>query len=333
MKNNAVQGLRGYLMIWIVLFHYTSRYPSLYPSDDIYMPIHFENGGDVGIVIFFIISGFFLAKGLYNLEKSKLKFLEFCKHKYMRLWPSYIVSIILIFVCVRIFGLPGRESSITTLLIDALFIYHPIVGYVDLSHWFIAHLIFVQCFLGFMFSIVQGNKKKIQFRLLIISFNIFFVLLALPQTTSHTLCVVDTFIPFKSTLAVLIGVGIYQYSKGKEYVDLMLIVISVCILMFLLSQMLILVYSILFYMLLNIDNIVTRKIFQNKLIIEIGNMSFYWYLIHQNIGYIFLNEVKSLYGGVSLEYWIPIVCIITFALGYIVKSLEQLILDRIYGAK
>lgn len=284
-------------MIWIVLFHYTSRYPSLYPSDDIYMPINLENGGDVGIVIFFIMSGFFLAKGLYGLEKSMLKFLDFCKHKYMRLWPSYIVSIILIFVCVRIFGLSGRESSITTLLIDALFIYHPMFGYVDLAHWFIAHLVFVQCFLGFMFSIVQGNKKKILFRLLIISFNIFFVLLALPQTTSHTLDVVDTFIPFKSTLAVLIGVGIYQYRKGKEYVDLMLIVISVCILMFLLSQMLILAYSILFYMLLNKDNIATRKIFQNKLIIEIGNMSFYWYLIHQNIGYIFLNKVKSLYGG------------------------------------
>lgn len=297
MKNNAVQGLRGYLMIWIVLFHYTTRYPSLYPSYDIYMPINLENGGDVGIVIFFIISGFFLARGLYGIERSMLKFLDFCKHKYMRLWPSYIVSIILIFVCVRIFGLPGRESSITTLLIDAFFIYHPMFGYVDLAHWFIAHLVFVQCFLGFMFSIVQGNKKKILFRLLIISFNIFFVLLALPQTTSHTLGVVDTFIPFKSTLAVLIGLGIYQYRKGKEYVDLMLIVISVCILMFLLSQMLILVYSILFYMLLNKDNIATRKIFQNKLIIEIGNMSFYWYLIHQNIGYIFLNKVKSLYGG------------------------------------
>lgn len=333
MKNNSVQGLRGFLMIWIVLFHYTSRYPALYPSDDIYMPIHFENGGDVGIVIFFIISGFFLAKGLYNLERSKLKFLEFCKHKYMRLWPSYIISIIMIFICISLFGLPGRESTITTLLIDALFIYHPMVGYVDLAHWFIAHLIFVQCFLGFLYSVTKYDKRQYLFRLLIVCFNVFYIILTVPQLSSHAIMVIDTFIPFKSTLAVLVGIGIYQYRKEKKHMDLLLTIFSVCILVLLLAQILILVYFLLFYLLLDKDNTATKIIFQNKLIIEIGNMSFYWYLIHQNIGYILLNKINTLSGGATSEYWILIVCTVTFCMGYLVKFLETIVVNKIYDSK
>ena len=101
MRNLSIQGLRGYLMIWIVLFHYTTRYPILYPSANMEMPIRFENGGEVGIVIFFAMSGFFLAKGLLGLDSSNKKLLEFCMHKYLRLWFPYVVSTILIFICIK----------------------------------------------------------------------------------------------------------------------------------------------------------------------------------------------------------------------------------------
>lgn len=321
-------------MIWIVLFHYTTRYPILYPSANMEIPIRFENGGEVGIVIFFIISGLFFAKGLFELESSYTKLFEFCKHKYLRLWFPYVVSIILIFICINIFGLSGRECSLKTFLIDVFFIYHPTIGYVDLAHWFIAHLIFVQCFLGVIFYKVRKCNRVKLFRILIICFNLLFVILSIPQAPSHGILVIDTFIPFKSTLAVLVGIGIYLYRRDKVKIDLMLVSFTICSLSIWLSQVLICVYSILFYLLLSSENKIVKSIFQNKTIIEIGNMSFYWYLIHQNIGYIFLNKIKILYqGGATTEYWILIVCAVTFCMGYLVKFLETMVVNKIYGSK
>lgn len=43
-KNLGIQGLRGLLMIWIVLFHFTTRYGQLYPNKINYT-IEFSNGG------------------------------------------------------------------------------------------------------------------------------------------------------------------------------------------------------------------------------------------------------------------------------------------------
>lgn len=320
-------------MIWIVLFHYSTRYPKLYPSVNMDMPIHFENGGEVGIVIFFIISGFFLAKGLFGLESSNTKLFEFCKNKYLRLWFPYAISILLIFVSINVFGLPGRECSLKTFMIDVLFIYHPMIGYVDLAHWFIAHLIFVQCFLGIIFYKVKNVNRVKLFRTLIICFNLLFVILTMPQTASHGILVIDTFVPFKSTLAVLVGIGIYLYKRDKRMVDLMLVVLTICSLAILLSQFLICAYSVLFYLLLSGDNKILKPIFQNRIITEIGNMSFYWYLIHQNIGYILLNKINTLSGGTTSEYWILIVCAVTFSLGYLVKFLETMFVNKIYGSK
>lgn len=251
-------------MIWIVLFHYTTRYPILYPSVNMNMPIRFENGGEVGIVIFFIISGFFLAKGLLGLEPSNTKLFEFCKHKYLRLWFPYVFSIILIFISIKIFGLEGRECSFKTFLIDVFFIYHPMVGYVDLAHWFIAHLIFVQCFLGVIFYKVKRCNRAKMFRILIIIFNLLFIILSIPQTRTHGILVIDTFVPFKSTLAVLVGIGIFLYRRGKRKIDLMLITLTMCSLSILLFQVLICVYSILFYLLLSSENKIVKLIFQNN---------------------------------------------------------------------
>lgn len=333
MKNLSIQGLRGYLMIWIVLFHYTSRYPALYPSANIDFPVRFENGGEVGIVVFFIISGFFLAKGLLGLEASNTKLLEFCKHKYLRLWIPYVISIILIFIGVKIFGLAGRECTFKTFLIDVFFIYHPMVGYVDLAHWFIAHLIFVQCFLGVVFYKVKKCNRGKLFKTLIVFFNLLFIISVMPQTASHELQVVDTFIPFKSTLAVLLGIGIYLYKRDKNMVDMMFVVFTVCSLTMLLSQILICAYTVLFYLLLSSENKILKPIFQNKMIVEIGNMSFYWYLIHQNIGYILLNRINTKSGGATSEYWVLLVCMITFFMGYIVKFLETFLVNKINGSK
>lgn len=62
-RNILIDLLRIILLAWIVLFHYTVHYNKVYGVD---LPFRFtfENGGTVGVAIFFIISGFFAATSL-----------------------------------------------------------------------------------------------------------------------------------------------------------------------------------------------------------------------------------------------------------------------------
>lgn len=59
LKNNKLEGLRGLLMLWIVIFHYTTMY-NVYVDRPILFPIEFNNGGAVGVYMFFVISGYFM---------------------------------------------------------------------------------------------------------------------------------------------------------------------------------------------------------------------------------------------------------------------------------
>ena len=57
----SIDGLRGYLILFIVLYHFTSRY--LHYGDAVFpWNIGFKEGKDIGNVGFLILSGYFLTK-------------------------------------------------------------------------------------------------------------------------------------------------------------------------------------------------------------------------------------------------------------------------------
>ena len=60
-RNWLVDGLRFFLIAWIVLFHYTI-FETDDPSFQLGYSITFDNGGNVGVSMFFFISGFYMGK-------------------------------------------------------------------------------------------------------------------------------------------------------------------------------------------------------------------------------------------------------------------------------
>lgn len=108
-RNNAIEALRGLLIIWIVLYHFTVRYEDIFQVNgrDI---IHFGRGGDIGVLMFFVISGFFFFKS-YVCNRGKAV-CQFFVNKYWRLWPAYMISVVVIFVTVKIFNIGGVESQV-----------------------------------------------------------------------------------------------------------------------------------------------------------------------------------------------------------------------------
>ena len=89
MKNKQVQGLRGLSILLIMTFHFFVRYVQLFHNEINYNKIVFEFS-HIGIIIFFLISGYYLSdcEGGFNLFKKRV-----CK-----MWPMYFFSITFVFL-------------------------------------------------------------------------------------------------------------------------------------------------------------------------------------------------------------------------------------------
>lgn len=80
--------LRGIAALGVAAFHYSTRYPELYPAAAP-SPLHFQLGY-YGVHLFFMISG---AVILMSLEKSGGK--GFVRSRFIRLYPVYWASVLL----------------------------------------------------------------------------------------------------------------------------------------------------------------------------------------------------------------------------------------------
>ncbi len=277
-------------MMWIILFHYTTRYGELFEYDTTF---GFENGGRVGVAMFFVISGYFLAHRLLDENYSGWRnVLAFDVNRYWRLYPSYLITIIFIYLAVDVcLSLPSREASIQTFLINCVLIWHPHIGYVDGAHWFIADLVKIQLLLGFLFFI---PKKRTPILMIVT-----IVLL----TVASIKCFVYEQLFGQRLLEVLCGITIYKAIEEKDVKYCVLALLMMAYQIIVVHFILMTIYLAMFVLLLipNAVNSFVSKIhiLNNRAMVYLGAMSFSWYLVHQNIGYIIIGHLctKSYWGG------------------------------------
>ena len=97
-KQNAhrqdIQTLRGIFVVLVVLFHF---FPNTFPS------------GYLGVDGFFVVSGYVLAPQLLNIFSSQrpiLSYVEFINRRFWRLYPAFLVSIVISLVVLFFFISP-----------------------------------------------------------------------------------------------------------------------------------------------------------------------------------------------------------------------------------
>ena len=308
MKNQFIELYRFILILWIVAFHYTTRYSQLYP-DFIEYPYEFNNGGNVGVFVFFIISGYFYA---YSLNKIKLSnfvtTLKFIINKYWRLFPAYLISIILIFIIISIFGLEGRNSTILDLL-GNLLIWHPYCDYIDGAHWFIASLLEIQIIIAFIYFICKSNIKL---TICIPLFCLMFICMLYARFDKTILEVFKPILDMRNMLIFMTGMMIWLIDKEKvkSYFSIVVLFILTYFAYYG-KNIYILLHTLIFVMFLG-KQFLEIKI--NPIFITLGKVSFSWYLIHQNIGYIIITGLKSM--GYTSEIFLLIPIIITLCLAF-----------------
>lgn len=324
MRNLNIEGLRGVLMFWIILFHYTTRYGELF---NVSVPWEFENGGVVGVALFFVISGFFLGKTLLNEKKIGLnQAFKFSINKYWRLYIPYVISVIIIYVITDLlFPLQGRECDVKSFVINLFLIYHPFVSFVDGSHWFIADLIKIQIFLSLLYVFRKSETRTV---LIWVSSAVLLVFVVVNYSLdSDWFTLFYRFIGVKSFLSVLLGVNLYFVFAERNFYNGILSTLIIIYLSLSIHLVFIPLYLFLFYCFISKNRInfwlEKYRIFNNNVLLFLGSVSFQWYLVHQNIGFVILNHLGHPIGLI-------VALGMTFICAVCVKYFTDRLPDRIY---
>jgi peptidoglycan/LPS O-acetylase OafA/YrhL len=125
----ALDSLRGLAALAVVAFHYLHRGPGLYPELG---PVRgWAAWGQHGVDIFFIISGLVIF-----MSASRLGARNFALRRAIRLYPAYVLAVMLTFAVVSVAGLPGREVSFRDALLNLTMMQGFFgVPYVDGAYW------------------------------------------------------------------------------------------------------------------------------------------------------------------------------------------------------
>lgn len=121
-----LDALRGIAALCVVFYHYTTRYGEIYGHTE-GLPFSFP-AGRYGVLLFFMISGFVI---LMSLEHTQ-RVWDFMFKRVARLYPTYWVAIALTFCAVAVFGLPGRQVSVSDALLNGL-MFHPFFNVPDVE--------------------------------------------------------------------------------------------------------------------------------------------------------------------------------------------------------
>lgn len=312
-------------MVWIVIFHYTSRYNELFKET---YPLEFENGGIIGVTFFFIISGYFFYSGiLKNKTYNLIDVGKFCINKYWRLYPAYLLSITLIFLVYQFVDLTGRECSLKDFLVNSFFIYHPYSSYVDSAHWFISHLIKFQ-FLSSLFLLIRPSIR----RDFILLFELFiFCLLICSSFLDNPFVqkLINIFSP-DCFLKFLVGYNFYMivsHPWKKQIPHLLLGLLIIGYYSLTIHWFFILTYAAITFLIL--QNKYIPNCSNNNPLVIVGQYSFAWYLIHQNIGFVIINKLND--WGLSHELGLLIPMAITFGMAIIIQEMTNILPPKIFA--
>lgn len=302
--NYGIDLYRFVLITWIVLYHYTVRYNDMYISHSIDFGFSLENGGHIGVSLFFMVSGFYMMKSLLCENYGIKSYAFYLSKRYYRLWLPYFLACIFIYLWLLVLPLPDKVINIETFLINLPLIYHPGIECVDNAHWFIGDLFVLQVIIGITILIKKPSYRK-------------YIIVGL-YLSSLLSCILKC--PYLSGLSkeifeVTLGMLLYMAFKEKKAI---LLVISIIGISYIFTLSLIYFAWIVIFVILQIDSFTVycpnnlKKVFS-----YLGTLSFYWYLVHQNIGYsIFYYIVPTPNSGF---YWLLLPIFITLLISVIVS--------------
>lgn len=277
---SELDGLRGIATIAVMLFHYFLHYHKLY-GHSFDVPSTFRVGY-YGVHLFFTISGFVIYWTLTRTQKPT----DFIWSRFTRLYPVYWCAMLITFLVVALFSLPGREVDVQTLVVNFSMI-QEYLGYehVDGVYWTLS--LELAFYFWILMIFIVGWMKHIQKILLawvilaaVVTFHRFSLRIPEILTDLFLLDYIELFAA---------GVCFYKL-KNREHSLLTILLLGATAVSVLASypRMVALglfsIYGIFFLISFNL-----AAFLRNSFLVYFGAISYSLYLIHQNVGYIIIN--------------------------------------------
>lgn len=326
MKNSGIEIYRILLCIWVVLFHYTTRYDVLYGHLQPFA-FNFSNGGLAAVAVFFAISGFFVGRQCERMPNGGLRPAAiFFVKKILRLYPTYFCCVIISFVFLKIFYLPNRsEVGFLDLLVNLLFPAHPGYIFVDSAHWYMSALV-IACFLVAIFVLFNIHKK-------ILFFVFFIVVLYLFSCEKSYFSHIGSVL-FLNRMSPFFGgylFALYKANHNRKFLLPILINLPLMMMSFGHLAYGFVLTVILVILLSNPVEVFFCNNHKACVLGRLGSYSYAWYLLHQNIGYAIIWNMEK--QGLVHEWFLVIPILITFFMAYacvkiILPPIDKIIRDR-----
>lgn len=309
MKNNKIEGLRGLLILWIVFYHYTFRYNGLYEKC-VNFPVEFDNGGEVGVMMFFVISGYLAGNTILN-ERGVIK--SFIK-RYWRLWKPYSLAVLFILIWCLLVPLPDRNIDSLTAFSNLFLISHPGIEYVDSAHWYVSAIVEIQLLFSLSY-IIKNRNLRIR---AIIGF--------LATISVFLYCYASYISPLPqelwwfevATQGTLMGFCIRFLN---DYIICKVLVALLSIFLIHINVLYILYIPLFFLCITESQNRIIKiaeSFLSNKFLVYIGGISYCWYLIHQMVGFSLMYALIP--NNASNILWLLIPIGFTFILAIIIQE-------------
>lgn len=323
---NELDVFRGFAVLMVVLYHYTTRYNQLYghTKEDYFLNFNF---GNLGVQLFFIISGFVIFKTLERCGSVK----EFAYKRAIRLYPIYIIGVVLTYLSVTLYQLEGRTVSLFDAIINLTLIEGLIPGkieYVDGAYWSLTVELLFYIIMGFMLFV--GLVKKIEIPL--IAWLIFSMFIRyLDVNFDHIILTALNYYGILTYCNLFIaGIMFYKlksHNKPIYHGTILLCLIPEFLFSGITDGVMVTVFFTLFYAL-----IYGKLSFINsKKLTHLGTISYALYIVHQNLGYIIINFLEK--NGFTHEIYILIPIIISVVIAYLITFYLDAPLQKILRKK
>ncbi len=310
MRIKELDALRGLAALAVVFFHYTAQFDKLFGHSNALswsMPY-----GDLGVHLFFMISGFVI---FLTLDRVKKPF-DFVISRFSRLYPAYWLAIILTTAVVWTYGLEGQEVKTLYTVIN----FSMLQGIFELPdvdgvYW---TLMYELIFYILIFTVYKlGYLKHIT--LFIIT------ALLLNITNSFT-----NIIPWKIQLFLLLqynhlfGAGIIFYLLQRDGNKMIYFATLLLCLVAQWSQGHFIASAVIscFFLLFLLFTYQKLTFIAIKPLVWLGSISYSLYLLHQNIGYVIIREIEALGYSSNLAI-VTALCISLFLAHNIMKMVER----------
>jgi len=303
-RSRELDAVRGIAAMMVVMFHYTVRYGALWGDPS--APFH-ATFGYLGVQVFFGVSGFVI---LMTLERSRTAS-DFVIARASRLFPAYWVAVLATFALLLAFPLPDRVLSWRQGLVNLTMLQAFVnVPHIDGVYWSLeVELVFYAWMLALFAAGWMRHARALMALWLALSIATLLAALVLhrgvPTLASRYLLVdysaffsigAAAYLDFRqrrvapSTWGLFALAGVAAWLAG----GLPGLVVAAAM---------VLLFALLVWRRAGLLNL--------SPLVFIGTVSYPLYLLHQNIGYVILRNLRA--QGVDYGWALALACVVTLA--------------------